>query len=492
MTSVYDLIFGETDNWKKEILITNKSRYSLNDIHSKVNQFVHLLQLQGDIKGKKIAAIIPDITMFFSLFVAVNKLEGIFVPINYQFRNDDLTSVLTLLKPTIIFTVKERNGVLYDSIISEWAKNNNIQTIIFSYSDNYEEFEKKFIEGNLDQKAIKDCNLITCTSGSTGVPKGVKLKVESVFQWTKRLISGLDLKKEDCIFLTIPVTAVYGICWLLTGFSNRIKMVIPENFDIPVVLNLLKENPCNKIATTPSIFKSIYAFAKEINPDSLNRLELGCLAGEQINKEFIEQMKDFKNCRLINHYGSSEQGVLMFTNDIRSEVVEWTVTKGNEYKVDYINEEGIGELMFKTPFGFEGYYQNEKLTKEVLTPDGWFHTGDLVRINENGKLEIVGRKKQLIKKGGVQVIPGEIEHVLSQHPNVLQSAVVGIPHSVYGEDIIAFVVLKKDEDLKHIFEFLRERIAPFKVPSRIIKIDKMPIIQGKLDKVTLKKMAVSS
>jgi acyl-coenzyme A synthetase/AMP-(fatty) acid ligase len=268
--------------------------------------------------------------------------------------------------------------------------------------------------------------------------------------------------------------------------------VIPEALDMPIVMNLLKQNPCNKIATTPSIFKGIYLFAKNISPDSLKNFELGSLAGEQISDEFIKLMKDFQSCRLKNSYGLSEQGVLMFTNDIRSEVVEWSVADGNQYKVIDLSSDGVGELMFKTPFGFDGYYLNDELTREALTTDGWFYTGDLVRVNEQGKIEIVGRKKQLIKKGGVQVIPSEVEQVLNKHTKVSQSAVVGIPHSVYGEEIVAFIIAEDDLNLDDLFSFARERIANYKVPGKIIKIKEMPIIQGKLDKVTLRNIAMES
>lgn len=489
MKTFYNLIFDQKNDWDKKLLITNVDRYSLKDIHNKVEEFINFLELQGDLKGKRIAALIPNLTVYFPLLIAVNKLGGTFIPLSHQYRDADLTNVLNLTNPHIVFTIKEHNKISLEGIIKEWAESHSTQLTIFSLVDG--SFKKTLIKGNIGHLDVEEIDIIACTSGSTGVPKGIKLMVNSVDHWTHALMDGVEIKETDRLFLTIPLTAPYGICWLLTCFKNRIQMVIPEALDMPVVINLLKEFPCNKIVTTPSIFKAIYMFAKLINPAALNHLELGSLGGEQISEEFVNSMKEFQSCRLKNSYGLSEQGVLMFTNDIRSEVVEWSIINENQYKVIEQSSEEIGELMIKTEYGFNGYYLNDDLTKESLTEDGWFYTGDLVRVDEQGKIEIVGRKKQLIKKGGVQVNPAEVERVLNQHPRVIQSAIVGVPHSVYGEDIVGFVQAEDDLNVDNLFAFLREQLAVYKVPSEIIRIKEMPIIQGKLDKVTLRQIAIN-
>jgi acyl-coenzyme A synthetase/AMP-(fatty) acid ligase len=490
MATFYDLIFNDKSNWDKELLITNVNRYSLHGLHDKVEEFMTLLQAEGDLKGKRVAALIPNLPVYFSLLVAVNKLGGTFIPLSHQFRSEDLTNILNLTNPHIVFTVKEHNGSSFKEMIGKWAEENVLNTTLFLYDG--QELTKQVIPGSENSLSTENIDLIVCTSGSTGVPKGIKLNVNIVEKWTEIIEEELKLRETDRIFLTIPVTGAYGIYWMLSGLKKRFQMILPETFDIPIVMNLLKEFHCNKFVSTPSIFKGIYLFAKRITPSSLNCFEMGCLAGEQISSEFIELMREFENCRIINHYGLSEQGPLLFSNDIRSDVVKLSVRNEIQYQVIDKTPEGIGEILFKSPYRFDGYYLNEELTNEVLATDGWFYTGDLVRVNERNEFNFVGRKKQMIKKGGVQVIPGEIETVLNQHSSVLQAAVVGIPHSVYGEDIVAFVVLKEDIYKDELFPFLRNRIAEFKVPGKIIKINELPIIQGKLDKVTLGKLAIDS
>ncbi|OIK09983.1 class I adenylate-forming enzyme family protein [Bacillus sp. MUM 13] len=489
MKTFYDLIFDENKNWDKEILFTNVNGYSLRDIHSKVEEYTHILQSNGGIKGKKVAVLIPDLPVYFALLIAINRLGGTCVPLSHQFRNEDLSKVLNLIRPHIIFTVKKHYRTSFFDMIKDWAQAKFIQTKIYAHENN--RFESHIIQGYTMDETSKGIDFIACTSGSTGLPKGVMLQASSLDEWTKILESELELTKIDRLFMTIPYTAPYGISWLLTCFKNEIAMVIPESFDMPLVMKLLEENTCNKIITTPSIFKGIYIFAKSVKPNILHDVQLCILGGEPINEEFMSVVKDFNNCRLVNAYGISEQGLLAFTNDLKSEAVKWSFCKNVQFKMNAVSSDGIGELMIKTPYGFDGYYQDEELTSEAFTGDGWFFTGDLVRTNDQGALEMVGRKKQMIKKGGVQVIPAEIEQILIQYPQILQSAVIGIPHKVYGEEIIAFIVSDNDISLDSLFSFLRSRIAGFKVPGRIIKIKEMPIIQGKLDKMALKKLAAS-
>ncbi|WP_025727332.1 class I adenylate-forming enzyme family protein [Heyndrickxia ginsengihumi] len=488
MSQFYSFIFEQMQEWDKEILITNKNKYTFRDLHSKVEEFIHLLQQYGDVKAKKIAILTPNLFPYLSLIIAINHLGGTVIPLNPQLKNDDLASILSFIEPNIVFTVEEVNGVPIKRIIKDSLTKNDISAVMFTFIE--EGVEKEQLYGTKDSNIKEEIDFIVCTSGSTGLPKGIKLSARAIKKWTEALKWGLELEKRDQIFLTIPVTAAYGITWLLTCLHNRVQMVIPESFDMPIVLQLLRSNHCNKLNTTPSIFKGIYLFSKQLNIKSFENISLCALAGEQVNADLVETIKDIENCRIINSYGLSEQGVLMYTNDIRNDVVEWTMAKGNQYKVDNISENGIGELMIKTSYGFDGYYLNDGMTQEVLSKDGWFATGDLVTINEQGKIHIVGRKKHIIKKGGVQVIPAEIELFLNKHPKVANSAVVGVPHTVYGEEIFAFIVPKAECTLEEIFSYLRKNIANVKIPGNMMKISELPIIQGKVDKVTLRNRAI--
>ena len=144
--------------------------------------------------------------------------------------------------------------------------------------------------------------------------------------------------------------------------------------------------------------------------------------------------------------------------------------------------------MLKSPAAFSHYYQNPQLTKEAFDSDGWFLTGDLVRHTESNKISIIGRKKDMIKKGGQQVIPGEIERVLMSHNKVKQAVGIVVAPRVFGEQIVAYVILDGDEKIQELYEYCQKRIAGFKVPDYIEEVTEIPLVQGKADKLTLKKM----
>jgi acyl-CoA synthetase (AMP-forming)/AMP-acid ligase II len=490
MSTFYDLFFAE-GGWNKTILTTNASSCTVADLHDRVEYYRTLLNKQGEVQGKKVGCLIPSVIDYTALMVAVNMEGGIFVPLSWQLRNDDLSNVLELIDPHVVFTVERLHGFSFGQVIRTWAQESQKETVLFIQPDSGERGDQPtVIQGAKRELETEAIDVIACTSGSTGVPKGIKLTVDAIHHWTEANAAALGLTSADCVLSTIPASVPYGICWLLTAFRYRFHMVIPEWFDLPLIVQLAKNHLCNKAVSTPSLFKAIYRFAKSAAPSVIDHFEVCGLAGEPVNQEFISLVFGMKG-RLLSLYGLSEQGLLMYTNDIRSDVVKWTVCEGIQYKIDGVDSQGVGEILFHTPSAYSGYYKRPDLTREVYTEDGWFYTGDLVKVNEHQEIEIVGRKKELIKKAGQQVVPGEIEQILLQHPQIKQAAVVGVPHPVYGEQVVAFVVAAGELDIQDVYAFAAERIAGYKVPDVITRIDQMPINQGKLDKVTLRKWSVS-
>jgi acyl-CoA synthetase (AMP-forming)/AMP-acid ligase II len=490
MSTFYDLIFENQTEWTKSILITNTARYSIQDLHNRVKYYLSVFRKQGSIQGKKIGVLVPSIFEYKALLVAVNKEKGVFVPLSWQLRAEDLSKILSFIDPHMVISVDVHHGFHFGQVIQTWAEESQKETLLFIQDDLNSLDQPAVIPGVKRGLETENMDIIACTSGSTGTPKGIMLNVDSIKHWTESTVTAMELKSSDHVFSTIPPSAPFGICWLLTAFRYRFEMVMPEVFDLTLIVNLLKENQCNKAVSTPSLFKAMYKFLKSASPDVLHSLERCGFAGELANQDFVTLLSDMKGL-LTSLYGLSEQGLLMYSTDLRNDPVEWMVGSHRiQYKITDLNSDGIGEISFHTPSGFSGYYKRPDLTDEVYAEDGWFATGDLVKQKENQKIEIAGRKKDLIKKAGQQVNPGEVEQVLLQHPRIKQAAVVGIPHSVFGEQVVAFVVAEGVWDVEELYSFAADRIARYKVPDLIKDIDQMPISQGKLDKVSLKKMAL--
>jgi fatty-acyl-CoA synthase len=152
----------------------------------------------------------------------------------------------------------------------------------------------------------------------------------------------------------------------------------------------------------------------------------------------------------------------------------------------------VGELLLRGPHAFSGYWNNPQATQDVIEPDGWVHTGDLVRQDKDGFFYIAGRKKAMYISGGENVFPIEIERVLDEHPAVDQVAVVGVPDEKWGEVGCAFVVLEPNTEVteKELFEFMRSKLARYKVPKTILFLPELPQTSaGKIDKRKLEQTA---
>jgi acyl-coenzyme A synthetase/AMP-(fatty) acid ligase len=473
---IKDLFFKNNND--EVVLSTFSSNYSSNDFKLSMENFMNILQHE-DLTGKRIGLLIPSVFSYMSLVLAINELGGTIVPLSAQFRKEDLTAVLDSLDPHYVFTVDEVGGYSFADIFSSWSEKSGKITKIFTTKD-YTNWEQKVYAGIIRPLQEDKMDFICFSSGSTGVPKGIVISVESL-QVTSNLISNVNkLQPRDRLFFNIPPNTIFGISTLLSGVTNRLQMVFPDRFDLPEIVQLIADKKCNKILSTPSIFKTIYQVATVLNAQVLKNLEQVVLAGEMITEGIVEQFESMDNCEFVGFYGSSELGAVMRC-DLPGKI-EFTIIEGNEYKIK------DSELLIKSPATFSHYYQNPALTKEVFDLEGWFLTGDLVQETDESKISIIGRKKDMIKKAGQQVIPGEIEKVLMDHDQVIQAVVFGTPHPVFGEQVVAYVVTEGNDNMQELYEFCQKKIAKYKVPDIIEKVLEIPLIQGKVDKLTLRKM----
>lgn len=477
MNAIMDKLFNSVE--EKVILSTFSNDYTVKDIKKKVDYYINKLK-DKQLKHKKVALIIPEISVFTALCLAANKLGAVIIPISWQYRREDLTAILDHLDPHIFFTIDQLNGFKFGEEIHAWAKTRETETTIYE-SDLKGEWKEYLIEGGSKPLEISDIGLICCSSGSTGVPKGMVYRSSILEEAYKTLPDYMDLKETDNVILNAPPTGFYGITALFYGIYSGSTVIYPDAFDLIKMVKLMDKRKCNKVISTPSIFKTIYQVAKEMSPHVVRQLELVHLSGEMMTNEYMKQFGLMDDCRFVGMYGSSEGGAMGYC-DLRKNI-EFTIPKENSYKIV------DGELLIRTPTSFIEYYNNPELNHKSIDAQGLIYMGDIVKETKKGKIKIVGRKKDMIKKGGQQIIPGEMELLLNSHINVKQAVVIGAPHPVYGEQVIAFITQKEDMnvDIKELTYYCARQIAGYKVPDQIIIIAELPITNGKVDKITLRK-----
>lgn len=339
------------------------------------------------------------------------------------------------------------------------------------------------------------------TSGTTGEPKGVMLTHRNILYNVERMVATPYMFRSDDVLLgCLPLSHGFGqICGMLTGFRAGISLVMMPRFSGREALTLMTKHRCTVFMGVPTMYvKLLDAVAQGEQVPRLDRVYSG---GSALPVKTLEDVRSTFGCPVYEGYGMTETscsvayhypGLTFRSGTVGVPITGITVgiARPNADRIDLLPVGEVGEIVVRGPNVMAGYLGRPDITAEVLI-DGWFRTGDLGRLDGDGYLSVVGRKKDLILRGGYNVYPREIEEVLLGHQNVAQVAVIGVPHPVLGEEIWAVVVPARPEDVtsgseQEIVEWGKQRLAAYKYPRRVEFTDALPIgSSGKVLKRTL-------
>ncbi|AZS36990.1 Long-chain-fatty-acid--CoA ligase [Microbacterium lemovicicum] len=336
--------------------------------------------------------------------------------------------------------------------------------------------------------ATDDLAIIQYTSGTTGTPKGAALTHRNLVSnaaqaraWVPSIVRG-----EGCVvYAVLPMFHAYGLTLCLTfAMSMGARLVLFPRFDPDLVLAVTKRHPATFLPLVPPIADRLLKAAREKGV-SLAGTEVAISGAMALPHELVVPFEETTGGFLVEGYGLSECSPVLMANPVADNRVPGTVglpLPGTECRVVDPDEPtrdvepgGRGELLVRGPQVFGGYYGRPEETAAVFV-DGWFRTGDIVQIDEHGFVRIVDRIKELIITGGFNVAPTEVENALRQHPRVRDVAVVGVPSTHSGEDVIAAIVVDDDGpvDVEDVRAFARGILTPYKVPRRVVVVDELP------------------
>ncbi|MER7480381.1 long-chain fatty acid--CoA ligase [Streptomyces sp. NPDC126510] len=348
-----------------------------------------------------------------------------------------------------------------------------------------------------------DVAVVFYTSGTTGEPKGVMLTHRNLLYNVERMVATPYVFRSDDVLLgCLPLSHGFGqICGMLTGFRAGISIVMMPRFSGREALALMTKHRCTVFMGVPTMyFKLLDAVAQGEQVPRLDRVYSG---GSALPTKTLEEVRNTFGCPVYEGYGMTETscsvayhypGVTFRSGTVGIPITGITVgiARPNADRIELLPVGDVGEIVVRGPNVMAGYLGRPDITAEVLM-DGWFLTGDLGRLDGDGYLSVVGRKKDLILRGGYNVYPREIEEILVGHPAVAQAAVIGVPHPELGEEVWAIVVPARPEDLTagsgdEIIEWGKQRLAAYKYPRRVEFTDTLPL--GTSGKV-LKRMLVA-
>ncbi|WP_174613463.1 AMP-binding protein [Virgibacillus ihumii] len=482
-------------------------------------------------KGENVAIWSDNKPEWLTSQFATGKMGAVLVTVNTSYQAKELEYLLKQSESTTLIMAESYKGTSYIDVLKkvcpefETAEKGNFQSdklpflknIIVLSDDSYPnaytwnevmEMADKVSDGDLDEqkKSLGFHEVINMqyTSGTTGFPKGVMLTHHNIVNNGNQIADCMKLTNEDRLCIPVPFFHCFGcVLGVLAAVSKGTTMVIVEQFEAERVMKAVSDEKCTALHGVPTMFIA------ELNHPNFDRydfshLRTGIMAGSTCP---IEVMNDVMNkmgaSEITIAYGQTESSpvFLQTRTDDPAELKASTVGQVHpnvEVKIvvpgtDDEQEQGVpGELYTRGYHVMKGYYNNEEATIQAIDSDGWLHTGDLAVMDENGYFSITGRMKDMIIRGGENVYPREIEEFLYQYPDVMDVQVIGVPDKKYGEELMAWIILKDnsgttEEDIR---EFCKGNISYHKIPKYISFVDEYPMTaSGKIQKYKLREYA---
>jgi long-chain acyl-CoA synthetase len=482
-------------SWHK-CLIFDHQAYSFEALNVKANQLAFGLKLRlGIQKGDKVAILMNNCPEFIIALFAILKTGAVCVPLNVFLTFNELKYIIKDCGARLLISSSDFLEILQQFIME---KEQGIQDV--SLLEKIILMDKK-VDKFLyrDQIVIKeqtknllididsyDLALLIYTSGTTGFPKGVMLTHANICANVISSVQALEISRKDRFLLILPMfhSFTLTVCILIPIYTGSKIIIIKSVKPFQNVLRSILLNRITIIVGIPSLFDIL----KNIHLPPILQMFLRvkvCISGAApLSQKTLQIFKEkFKKIPLLEGYGLTEASPVVSINPLRGiqkpcsiglpiPGVEVKVVRDDESEAE--NEE-IGELIVKGPNIMAGYFNRPKETKETIKGE-WLFTGDMAKIDNEGYIYIVGRKKDMILSHGMNVYPSEIENVLQVHPKIKEVAVVGKQYKSKGELPVAFVVLHKDCSAEEgeIINFCKGKLANYKIPRVIEFRDQLP------------------
>ena len=429
----------------KSAVICDDTTLTYRELHARAAGFARKLAEDGVEPGARVAVVLPDHWTFAVAMLGIWKLGATAVPLSPLLMPEEQEAILADVDPAaIVKHVEPRAG---------------------------------------DWETAVECAapaLIGYSSGSTGRPKGAVFSHAALTFADRSWADMMAVTADDVVLSVLPLPHSFGLHGsLLAPLLMGARVVLPGGFSPEPVLGAMEQHRVTLFLGVATMFRRLLS-APEFPGADLSTLRLSVSGAAPCPWELAAEWRRRTGRRILRGYGMTELfrpiSYLAAEEDDRPESIGRAVP-GVEAKVVAegtagSGEDGAGELWIRTPAALQGYWND---SSPVLT-DGWFRTGDLARIAVGGFVEITGRLRERILRGGYSVFPQEVEAVLAGHPDISEAAVVGVPHVDLGEEVSAFVVLKPGASAvaEGIVGYCQNRLARFKYPRHIRFVPELP------------------
>ena len=437
-----------------------------------------LLRAHGIEAGDRVGMQLPNVPYFPVVYFGALRLGAVVVPMNPLLKGRE---VGYHLKDSGAKVLVAWHG--FAEPAQAGAEEAGAELILVTPG----EFEQALGEAEaveeIADRADDDPAVIIYTSGTTGTPKGATLTHSNLAAGAETARDLVDAGPETVTLATLPLFHVFGMNSVMncTVQARGLLTLLPR-FEPGKALEIIQRDKVTTFAGVPTMYTALLHHPERGDYDT-SSLDLSVSGGSAMPVEVLRGFDEAFGTKVLEGYGLSEttgMGSFNLPSQERKPGSIGVPIGGTEFRL--VDDDGNdvpagepGEIAMRGPFVMRGYWERDDATAETIR-DGWFHTGDMATVDDDGYFFIVDRKKELIIRGGYNVYPREIEEVLYEHPAVREAAVVGVPHDALGEEVGAAISLKDGAEASEdeIRAFAKERVAAYKYPRQIWFVDELP------------------
>src|SRR5215216_7514678 len=439
-----------------------------------------LVKSKGLEPGDRVGLMMPNVPYFPVIYFGILRAGGVVVPMNVLLKKREVAFYLGDPEAKFLFAWHD-----FGEAAEAGGEEAGAEVILVKPG----EFEKLLGDQEPDRdmadRSGEDTAVILYTSGTTGKPKGAELTHANLLRNSKGVSEKLgEMSTEDVLLGALPLFHSFGqTCTMNSAVSVGATVTMLPRFDPDKALAIIDRDKATLFQGVPTMYNAML-HSQSCEDADCSTLRVCMSGGAAMPAELMRAFEEKFGCIILEGYGLSETSpVASFNHPDRErkpgsigtpiEGVEMQVwdDDGNE-----LPQGEVGEIVIRGHNIMRGYWNRDEANKEAITEEGWFRTGDMAKMDEDGYFFIVDRKKDLIIRGGYNVYPREIEEVLYEHPAIQEAAVIGVPHDELGEEVGAAVVLKEGESVgeDELKSYLKEQVAAYKYPRKIWFTDELP------------------
>jgi len=456
---------------------------SYDDVADGSARVASLLAAHGFETGDRVAVMMPNLPQFAAIYYGVLRAGGVVVPMNPLLKAREIAYYLADSGARMIFAWEGAASEAQAGVERTPEHTGAVEVVTVAPATFGELLGTYEPTDAVVARAEDDTAVLLYTSGTTGQPKGAELTHANLARNVEVTQTDLlQLTADDVVFGGLPLFHSFGqTCTLNTALSAGATLLLLPRFDAAAAAEQLATYGATVFAGVPTMYAALLGLE---DAPALPRLRVCVSGGAALPVEVLHRFEERFGCPVLEGYGLSETSpVASFNKPDRERKPGSIGTPVSGVEMQVVDADGtvlpageIGEIAIRGHNVMKGYWRKPDATADVLSADGWFRTGDMGRIDEDGFFYVVDRVKDMVIRGGLNIYPREIEEVLYEHPAVAEAAVIGIPHAELGEEVAAAIALRPGATATEdeIRAFVKEQVAPYKYPRVIWFVDALP------------------